>query len=83
VKRCANHIAQQAAWWISALLQPTLLADLAHAAHLIRATGAAEATIQEAEAYAGLAKAALRQLPDSPYRDALIDLADFCVSRAY
>jgi octaprenyl-diphosphate synthase len=51
--------------------------------HLIRATGAAEATVQEAEAYAGMAKGALRQLPDSPYRDALIDLADFCVSRAY
>ena len=58
-------------------------ADLAHAVHLIRATGAAEATVQEAEAYAGMAKGALRQLPDSPYRDALIDLADFCVSRAY
>ena len=58
-------------------------ADLAHAVHLIRATGAAEATVQEAEAYAAMAKGALRQLPDSPYRDALIDLADFCVSRAY
>nr|WP_321442472.1 polyprenyl synthetase family protein [uncultured Hyphomonas sp.] len=58
-------------------------ADLAHAVHLIRATGAAEATVQEAEAYAGMAKGALRQLPDSPYRDALIELADFCVSRAY
>ena len=39
--------------------------------------------MQEAEAYAGMAKGALRPLPDSPYRDALIDLADFCVSRAY
>ncbi|MFN3312092.1 MAG: polyprenyl synthetase family protein [Hyphomonas sp.] len=57
--------------------------DLAHAVHLIRATGAAEATVQEAEAYAALAKGALRTLPDSPYRDALEDLADFCVSRAY
>lgn len=57
--------------------------DLAHAVHLIRATGAAEATIQEAEAYAALAKSALRELPDNDYREALIDLADFCVSRAY
>jgi len=57
--------------------------DLAHAVHLIRATGAAEATIQEAEAYAALAKAALRTLPESPYREALEDLADFCVSRAF
>ena len=58
-------------------------ADLAHAVHLIRATGAAEATVQEAEAYAALAKGALRPLPDTPYREALEDLADFCVSRAY
>ncbi|MCA8902352.1 MAG: polyprenyl synthetase family protein [Hyphomonas sp.] len=57
--------------------------DLAHAVHLIRATGAAEATVQEAEAYAALAKGALRTLPASPYREALEDLADFCVSRAY
>jgi octaprenyl-diphosphate synthase len=39
--------------------------------------------VAEAEAYASLAKAALRQLPPSVYRDALNDLADFCVSRAH
>ena len=39
--------------------------------------------MQEAEAYAALAKGALRTLPASRYRDALEDLADFCVSRAY
>lgn len=55
--------------------------DLAHAIHLIRSTGAAEATVAEAQAYADLAKAALRPLPDSEWRQALIDLADFCVSR--
>lgn len=57
--------------------------DLAHAIHLIRSTGAAEATVSEAAAYAGLAKAALIGLPDTPYRQILADLADFCVSRAY
>ncbi len=57
--------------------------DLAHAVHLIRATGAAEATLQEAEAYASLAKGALRTLPASRYRQALEALADFCVSRAH
>lgn len=57
--------------------------DLAHAIHLIRSTGAAEATLAEAEAYAGLAKAALSMLPESDYRQGLADLADFCVSRAY
>lgn len=57
--------------------------DLSHAIHLIRSTGAAEATLAEAEAYAGLAKSALSTLPESEYRNALADLADFCVSRAY
>ncbi|MEL6475068.1 MAG: polyprenyl synthetase family protein [Pseudomonadota bacterium] len=57
--------------------------DLAHAIHLIRSTGAAEATIAEAEAYAGLAKAALKTLTQSAYTDALVDLADFCVARAH
>jgi octaprenyl-diphosphate synthase len=58
-------------------------ADLARAVHLIRATGATEATLHEAEAYAALSKAALRALPESEYRTALEDLTDFCVSRAY
>ena len=72
------------AFWDRALNPATQEdSDLAHAVHLIRATGAAEATVTEAEAYAGLAKGALRTLPASPYRDALEDLADFCVSRAY
>jgi octaprenyl-diphosphate synthase len=57
--------------------------DLAHAVHLIRATGAAEATLQEAEAYASLARAALRPLPDTPYRRALEGLCDFAVKRAH
>jgi len=57
--------------------------DLAHAIHLIRSTGAAEATLSEARAYADLAKAALRTLPDSMWTRALADLADFCVSRVH
>ena len=56
--------------------------DLARAIHLIRTTGAAEATIAEAEAYAGLAKSALKSLPESGWRTALSELADFCVKRA-
>ena len=57
--------------------------DLARAIHLIRSTGAAEATIAEAEAYANLAKSALKALPESKWRDALTELADFCVKRAH
>lgn len=57
--------------------------DLSHAIHLIRSTGAAEATVHEAEAYVGLAKSALISLPASPYRQMLEDLCDFCIARAY
>jgi len=58
-------------------------ADLARAIHLIRQTGAADATLSEAKAYIELAKTALKSLPPSPYRDALGDLADFSLQRAY
>lgn len=57
--------------------------DLARAIRLIRSTGAAEATVQEAIAYVELAKSALQNLPESEYRDALAEMADFCVSRVY
>jgi len=55
--------------------------DLAHAIHLIRQTDAAQASLDEARAYVGLAKSALVSLPDSAYKQVLTDLADFCVSR--
>lgn len=71
-------------FWERALdVQKQEESDLARAIHLIRTTGAAEATIAEAEAYAGLARAALRTLPDTPWRSALGELADFCVKRAH
>ncbi|MEN0078997.1 MAG: polyprenyl synthetase family protein [Pseudomonadota bacterium] len=57
--------------------------DLARAIHMIRSTGAADATIAEAAAYVALAKKALNGLPESPYRSMLEHLADFTVSRAH
>ena len=57
--------------------------DLAHAIYLIRTTGAAEATLAEAQAYASLAKTALKALPESDWTKALATLADFCVSRGH
>ncbi len=57
--------------------------DLARAIRLIRSTGAAEATVQEAIAYAEMAKSALKTLPESEFRVSLTQLADFCVSRVY
>ncbi|MAP93933.1 MAG: farnesyltranstransferase [Ponticaulis sp.] len=58
-------------------------ADLPHAIHLIRSTGAAKDTLAEARSYIEIAKKALAPMPKSDYREALLDLADFCVDRAY
>lgn len=55
--------------------------DLAHAVHLIRSTGAIESAITEAKAYANLAKVALSSIENSDNLQALVDLADFCISR--
>ena len=76
--------AEDQAFWDRALnVETQTESDLAHAIYLIRATGAAEATVAEANAYAEMAKAALRGLPESTWRQALSDLADFCVSRVH
>lgn len=56
--------------------------DLPRAIHLIRSTGAAEATIHEARDYVSLAKQALAHLPKGPFREALSDLAELTVDRA-
>jgi octaprenyl-diphosphate synthase len=46
-------------------------------------SGALDYTRRQAEAEACSASAALRPLPDSKYRDALLQLADFAVTRHY
>lgn len=76
--------ADDQAFWDRALdIDKQTDSDLAHAIHLIRSTGAAEATLAEAVAYAELAKTSLKSLPQSDWTRALSDLADFCVSRAH
>ena len=47
----------------------------------IESTGSIAYTAQQAEAEAGLAKAALKVVPDSSYKQALLDLAHFSVHR--
>ncbi|MEL6831067.1 MAG: polyprenyl synthetase family protein [Pseudomonadota bacterium] len=76
--------ADDIAFWDRAL-QPELQkeGDLAHAIHLIRSTGAAEATAAEARAYADLARSALRSLPESPWAELLTELTDYCVNRIH
>lgn len=56
--------------------------DFRRACELIVSTGALAATLDEAAAWADRAKAALMVLPDTDWRRALSDLADFAVSRA-
>ncbi len=50
---------------------------------IIESTGAIEYTAQLARQYAHKACAALAQVPDSPYRQALHDLAEFVVQRTH
>lgn len=49
----------------------------------VKATGALEAAIKVAEGETDQAIQALRLLPDSQYRDALVQLASFAVARRY
>jgi octaprenyl-diphosphate synthase len=57
--------------------------DLDRAITLVEQTGAIQETMRRARSYADLAKAPLCALPDSDIRQALSDIADFCVERAY
>ena len=57
-------------------------ADLRQALTLIGRTGAIEATIDRAARFAETAKVAIATFPDSPMRRALVDVADYTVSRA-
>ncbi len=58
-------------------------AALAKALDVIRASGAIEAALQEAWAFAKRAQEALQRLPESPYRLALYELAEYVVQRTY
>ena len=57
--------------------------DLAHAIHLIRASGAAERTLETARIEAAAAQAALGRAARGAYHDELSALADYCVNRAF
>ncbi|WP_374764321.1 polyprenyl synthetase family protein [Yunchengibacter salinarum] len=57
--------------------------DLDHARALFARHGALEDTRKRAESYADAARAALADMPDNAYRTVLLDMVDFCLSRAY
>ena len=57
-------------------------ADLEHALGLIEQTGAIRTTLDHAARFAVAAKDALRVFPAGEFRDGLMDVADYTVSRA-
>ena len=59
------------------------LGELEHVIAAIQRSGALDYTRRQAEAEAGAARAALAQLSNSKYRDSLLQLADFAVTRDY
>lgn len=49
----------------------------------VRSCGALNYTVQQAQLYSAKAKACLEILADSPYKQAMVDLADFAVARTH
>ena len=74
--------AEERAFWVRTIETSTQDdADLDQALELMRSRGAIRTTIDRAARFADAAKAALTAFPDSPGRSALLDVADYTVSR--
>jgi octaprenyl-diphosphate synthase len=58
-------------------------ADLNRAIKLMEKHGSLAATIARARHYGEIARDALGIFPDSPVKQAMIDVIDFCIDRAY
>jgi octaprenyl-diphosphate synthase len=72
------------AFWARVLVEGrTEDGDLEHAIGLMRRYGAIEDTIDRARHFGVVARDALAPFPDSPWRSALLEAVDFCISRAY
>jgi octaprenyl-diphosphate synthase len=57
--------------------------DLGHAIQLMEKHNALSDTVERARHYGAIGRDALGIFPDKPEKDALIDLIDFCIDRAY
>ncbi len=77
----AGDGAAQAFWRRTIEASEQTEADLGHALALMEASGAIRATLDRASRYADEAKAALLAFAPGPYRDALMAVADYTVSR--
>ena len=57
--------------------------DLKHAIQVMRRHDALDDTVERARHYGAMARDALGIFPSSPAKDALIEVIDFCIERAY
>jgi octaprenyl-diphosphate synthase len=57
--------------------------DLEQAIRIMQRHGAISDSVERARAYGDAARQAMSSLPDRPERQALLDIVDFCVERAY
>ena len=72
------------AFWIRTLEQATLTdGDLETAVATMRRHRALEDTIERARHYGAMARDALELFPASPWKSALNDVVDFCISRSH
>ncbi|MGE3918150.1 MAG: polyprenyl synthetase family protein [Hyphomicrobiaceae bacterium] len=72
------------AFWRTALVEgESGDENLARAIALVKRHRTIEATLERARTYGAMAKDALAIFPDSTARSALLDVVDFCVSRAH
>ncbi len=72
------------AFWIRTLEQATLAdGDLETAVATMRRHRALEDTIERARHYGAMARDALELFPASPWKSALNDVVDFCISRSH
>lgn len=73
---------EERAFWKSAIEQGNSSDEnLAKAIELINKNGALAETTERAKQYGEMARGALAPLPDSPIKQALIEVVDFCIQR--
>ena len=58
-------------------------AQLEHAIDLLKKHHAIEDTVERARHFGSVSRDALAPLPESPHKDALLEVVDFCIERAY
>jgi octaprenyl-diphosphate synthase len=78
-----KHGSAQEASLIKKAIEEGGLSELQHVIAAIRRSGALDYTRRQAEAEADAARMALAIVPNSKYRDSLLQLAHFAVTRDY